>query len=96
MRTAEPGVIRQSRLLRRQVIGTVHLRQVLAQHHSPFQFPCPWVFACTEINDGSPLPPPVPVLYDSLQLLVENQFLLRLSGLLQILSPKGQDVLRRR
>ena len=71
MGTTEPRIVRQSRLLRGHVVGAVHLREVLREHHAALQFLGTRVGALREVDDGAVVPPAVPSADDALELLVE-------------------------
>ena len=87
--TAKPGVVGESCLLWGQGIGAVHLGEILAQHHSAFQFVGAWVGALAEVDNSSFLPPTVPGLEHGLEFLVEDEVFLRPAGSKRPLVERG-------
>ena len=73
MRAAEPSVVGEACFLWRQVVGAVHLRQVLREHHTALQFLGTRVGALREVYDAAFLPPAVPRFQDAAQFLVEDE-----------------------
>ena len=73
MGTTKPGVVGKAGLLRRQGVGTVHLCQVLGEHHAALQFLGAGVGTLAEVDDSPLLPPAVPGTNDGAQLLVEDE-----------------------
>ena len=73
MWTAEPRVVGEARLLWRQYVGAVHLRQVLRQHDAAFQLLGTRVSTLAEIDNGALLPPAVPGTDNGLELLVDDE-----------------------
>ena len=70
MRPSEPCVIGDTRLLWRHGVGTVDLRQILGEHHPALQFLGTGIGALREIDNGTLLPPAVPVAKGLLVVLV--------------------------
>ena len=73
MGATEPGVIGEACLLRRHAVGAVDLGEVLGENDTAFQLMGAGIGAGREVDDGTLLPPAVPGLEDSTQLLVVDE-----------------------
>ena len=70
MGASEPGVIGETRLLRRHIVGAINLGEVLREHHATLQLLGTGIGTLGEVDDRSVDPPVVPMALGLLVVLV--------------------------